>query len=246
MKNKIITVLIAFLLLANMTSAVISYYQEDIFLSTDPHITRTVASTFWSEGEYLDVNDAITDDDLLEVTIYYSMYPKTWNTQNPEYYIDNCTFTINYFENKLNESYVYYNETIFAEDSDVLGDKYFVRLKQKDGISVFLDCSFENETQRIIDTPTELNIILPTWECKACQYYEWSKLQRDIAKSETIGSNTVTIWGYIKELISINFEIILAGFWLFLIIVALMGSGLIFIGIYYMYVFLRRIAKDIR
>ena len=246
MKYKLITFALAFLLLLNLSSAVVSFYQETIFLPTDMHITRTANSVFWIEGQYEGVRDIITSNDMLEVEIDYSMYPKTWNEANTNNIINNCTFTIDYFANQLNQSYVFYEETINSSDADVMGKKYFVRIPQKDGINVFMDCYFQNSSGRILSTPTELSIKLPTYECKSCLMYEWLVQQRQIVKAQVIGHNVVSIWSYIRQFAELNFEIIVALFWFFLIVVLLIGISLIFLGIFYLYLFLRKLAREIR
>jgi hypothetical protein len=248
MKNKIsfgiATILLA-LLIIQSASALVSFYQENIFLPDNPHITRTANSVFWFYGSYGGSKDIIADDNLLEVEIDYSMYPKTWNEKNINYEIENCTLTINYFENKANQSYVFYNRTIDKTMSDIMNDKYFVRLNQKDGISVFMDCYFVNTSSRILSTPTELDIKLPTYECKSCLYYNWAVQQRSIEKARVVGNNAVTIWDYIKEIITLNFEIILALFWLLIMIIFLGAIGLIFLGIYWAVLWLRHLARSI-
>lgn len=255
MKKKITMIsfgILLALLMLSLASAVVSHYQEILKYSQDDHITRRVLSVFWVEGDLLSgsfgngaVRDEINSDELLEVEIDYSIYVQKWNTQNYDYAIENCTLTINYFENKGNGSYVFYERTINKTDSDVLDDKYFVRLNQKDGISVFMDCYFQDADKRSLITPTELSIKLPTYECKTCQYYEWSVQQRSIREAEIVGGNSVLIWSYIQEFLTFNFEIILALFWFMVIIITLMASGFIFLGIYFLFIFLRKIARDI-
>lgn len=265
MRNKIILFAVAFLLLLNLSSAIVSVYQQTSFPSASTHITRTSNSVFWIYGYYnietppnwwdflfppvltsQAVRDEIKSDELLEVEIDYSMYPQSWNAVNTGYDITNCSFTINYFAQKLNQSYVFYEEVVTENDTDVMAKKYFVRLPQRDGISVFMDCYFENESKRGLITPTELSIKLPTFECKSCQYYEWSVQQRQIVKAKLVGNNVVSIWSYIKDFVELNFEIILALFWFFLIAVLLIGISLMFIGIYYLFLFLRKLALEIR
>lgn len=241
------------LLLISLVSSVTDHYQEVILYPENEHITRRVVSVFWLGFDFDSgflgsgaVNDEITSDELLEVEIDYSIYIQRWNSANYNYAVQNCTLTINYFENKANESYIFYERTITKDDADILGDKYFVRLNQKDGLSAFMDCYFIDEDSRILDTPTELSIKLPTYECKTCQYYEWSVQQRDIGKARTIGENSVSVWNYIKKVIDLNFEIILALFWLILILMAIGGFGLVFFGIYWLFLYLRKISREIR
>lgn len=241
MKNKIILFAFAFFLLLNLSSAIITYQQKGIYLN-DSHTTRIHSLVFRTEGSYMGISDRISSDELLEVYVKYSLYPQTWNTQNPDYSINNCTFTINYFEHLSNISQEIYTRTINYSDTDVYDDKYFIKLKIGDGFTSDIDCYFQNTTSRILETPSEMIIVSPSWECKACQYYEWTILQRDIEKTQLVGRNSVTIWDFIKELITLNFEIILALFWLLLFIIFLGGIGLLFLGLYWAFLWVRNLA----
>lgn len=243
--KKLIIMMVLGILLISMASAVVQFSQTDYYPVGFNHTTRTHASLFWYEGTYYGITDYIPDDEILEVYVGYSLYPQTWNTQNNDYEIVNCTFYINYFENLENQSYVMYSETITGEESDVLDKKYFVRLKNKDGFTSDIDCYFEDDDKRILDIPAEMVIVTPSYECKACQYYEWTLLQRDIEKARIIGENRVSVWDNIKGVVNLNYEVILAIFWFILILIALMGGGLIFVGIYWIFIYLRRLARDI-
>jgi hypothetical protein len=250
MTNKLIAFALAFLLLLNLSSAFVSFYQDTILHPDNAHLTRTANSVFWVYGWYGDypnvVRDEIKDSEILEVEIDYSMYLNTWNTVNTGLEITNCTLTINYFSNNLNQSYIYYEETVTANESDVKNKKYFVRLPVKDGISTFMDCYYANESKRTLLTPTELSIKLPTYECKSCQYYQWSVQQRQIVKAEIVGNNLVSVWTYMKKLVVLNFEILVALFWFLMILILLVALSLIFLGIYYLFIFLKKLATEIR
>lgn len=245
MNHKLISFAVVFLLLLNLSSAFVSFYQTRELSLVNPHQTRISNSVFWYEGQFEGVKDAITSDNLLEVEIDFSMYPQSWNTANPNFTIENCTLTMNYFESKLNNSYILYTTTTTKNDIDIFGDKYFVRLPQKDGISVFMDCYFTNESNRVLDTPTELSIKLPTYECKSCQYYNWLKDTRSVEKAKIVGRNAVSTWEYIRELVSLNFEIILALFWLLMILIFVGAIGIIFIAIYWVFLYLKNLSKRI-
>lgn len=243
--KKYILFMLGMILLVSCVSAVVIYDQNDNFPINTTHISRSHASVFWSKGQFSEVKDMINSDDLLEISVLYSMFPKTWKEQNYDYRVENCTLTINYFEQLLNYHFVIYNETVTSEDSDIFDKKYFIRLKEGDGFTADIDCYFTNEDLRILDMPSELIIVSPTWECKACQYYEWTVLQRDIGKAEIIGDNVVSIWEYIKEFVNLNFEFILGLFWLSLIFFAVGGMGLVFVGVYYLFIYLRKLSKEI-
>ena len=84
---------------------------------------------------------------------------------------------------------------------------------------------------------------MPTWECKECQYYEWALMERDWAKADLIGDNFVNVLGIIKQFVLLNFEIWLALFWVFLILLLFVAMSSIFLGIYWAYLFLRHTIK---
>jgi hypothetical protein len=136
-----------------------------------------------------------------------------------------------------------HNETITKDDPDIFRDKYFVRLKQGDSMRSELNCVYENNRPEKFEIPASMTIVTPTWECKSCQYYEWSVIERDILKAESIGANTVEVVDYIKRLISLNFEIVIAMFWIALIFVTGLSTSLIFVAIYWLFLFLRRYIK---
>ena len=72
---------------------------------------------------------------------------------------------------------------------------------------------------------------------------EWSVLEKDILKADTIGDNVVTISDYIKRLFLLNFEIFLALFWIFLILMVFGAISLIFLGVYWIFALLKGVMK---
>lgn len=243
--RKIIPFIIAFVLLINLSSAVVQFYQDETIFPLNPHISRKTMSIVWIEGSYEGVKDVITGGTPLEVKLYYSLYPTRWNERNPTHKITNCSLSVFYNPHLANSSDLIYEETIFAGEPDVMAKSYFVMLNQKDFITSIVDCYFEDENKTTIITPTEFFAYFPTYECKSCQYYQWLTTNREVEKAQTIGGYTTEIWGFIGELVELNFEFILVVFWILLILTLCMGTGLIFIGMYYVYTYLRQLAREI-
>jgi hypothetical protein len=237
MKYKIMTLMLAILLVVNLTSAV-QYHQQRI-LQNDSVTTR-IHSFVFRDISGISENH-IKANNPLELYVQYDVYIKSWNEKNPNYKVDNCNVLVRYNSNLENETQVLLNETYTENDTDIFRDKYFVTLETRESILVDIDCEFE--TNRSIDTPADFTIVTPTWECQACQMYEWTLTERDIIKAEVIGDNTVEVIDYIKELITINFEIIISLFWIVLILTALVPMSLVFVGIYWLFLYLRRIVQ---
>lgn len=242
--SKVALIFALFICLMQLSSAVVQTFQRDYFLN-DSHTVRRHIAVFWYQGQYNGVLDQISDDSLLESYIMYSMYPNKWNSDNPTSLITNCTLTVNYFANKFNFTQVLFNETVLSTDPDIFGKKYFVRMPVKDGYTADIDCYYLNSAQTSIDIPVEMSMVAPSWECKACQMYQWTLLNRDVIKAQTLGGNTVAVWGYISQVIDLNLEIVLALFWLFLIFAFLGILGLVFYGILWSYSQLKELARRI-
>lgn len=231
--------LISFVLFLLMDLASAVQYNQQRLLQNDSKTTRIHAFIFRDYSLFM--KDFIKGDNPLELYIQYDMYINSWNQKNPSYKVDNCNYLIRYNSNLNNGTQVLLNDTYDENDADFFRRQYFVKLAERESILVDIDCEFEGN--RSIDTPADFIVVTPTWECKECQWYEWSLLERDIIKAEVVGENTVDVMNYIKELFIINFEIIVTLFWFFLIIVALIPFSLIFISVYWLYTYLRKITQ---
>jgi hypothetical protein len=91
--------------------------------------------------------------------------------------------------------------------------------------------------------PMEMQMVTPTNQCKSCQYYEWTKQETSISKTRVIGDYVVSVSNYIQKIILLNFEILLALFWISLILVLFIVIGLIFVPIIWLYTYLMRVMK---
>ena len=240
MKNKIITLMLGILLLVTMANvSAVQYFQTKSFIGNDT--TNLYASVFWDFGELTKEN--IKGGNPLQTYVLYNIYPSYWNLANPDYAVQTCNMTIRFFQYMDNSSRIIYNKEYTGATDDDPNAKYFVKLNKGDGYSVDVTCQFSGIRPDSLDIPADFSIVTPTWECKACQFYEWSLLEQDIAKAKVIGENTKDVVGFIKQLILLNFEIVLALFWLILIAVSFMGTSLIFVGIYWMFLYLRKVTK---
>ncbi len=189
-----------------------------------------------------DVDDFISGENPLELYFWYDVYVTSWNELNPDFSVSDCNISIEQFpyaSNILgigNVSESFKDSKIFTDD--YRNAKYFVRMN--DGDLVFFDmfCNFDDTSSGLL-VPASFQVVTPTWECKACQYYEWTLLDRDIQKSEQAGNKVVGIVDSIRNVVYLNFEIWLILFWIVLIIIAIHSTGLLFIGIIWLFAYLK-------
>jgi len=243
MKKNILIIMMGMFLLVSftaLTSAQIQYWQTiwqgDGVGDVPYNVTRNHAFVIYDK----DIDDYVKGNNPLEIYVMYDIYIDTWNSLNSaDYSVDWCNLTIRTFPASSNLTSLDYNQ-LFTDD--YRNSKYFVQLNDGDNFFVDLDCHF-NSTQNSINVPASFQIVTPSWECKACQYYEWSVVEQDIVKSQSVGSNVVEVSEYTKKLIELNYELWLVLFWVILIIIAVHSTGLIFIGLLWLFIFMKGLTK---
>lgn len=238
-KNITAMVMVLFLFASIVNVSAVSYFQSKIFIDNDRINSR--ASFDWDVGDL--TSDHVSNGDKLEAYIRYDVYTASWNKDNPAYAVENCNMTIEFFDWLTRNTTIIYNEVFTGITPDISMAKYFIQMDKGDGFSVNFNCKFSGIRPELLEMPVNFAIITPTWECKECQYYEWSKLEVDIQKAKTIGDNRVETMGYIKDLIILNYEFLIIFFWLFLFSIVWVAFSFIFIGIYWLYLYLAGVSK---
>jgi hypothetical protein len=189
------------------------------------------------------IKDYITGNNPFEVYIWYNIYVNKWNQNNPNDKVDYCELKIQAMLHNQNVSTIIFDKNYTEADQDIMNGKYFVLLYDGDGFMADQICYFENASTSLLDLPAEMQLVTPTWECKACGYYEWTVVERNVEKAKAVGNNVAIVMSYIQKLGLINFEIWLALFWIFLILCIFISISFIFWGIYFVFLYLRRLAK---
>lgn len=242
-------IFMAFLFSLAFASAELQFWQVKEDMGNNLYKNEMVACYTKGIGEIPVLNgidDYVSGANPFEAYLLYNVYVKGFNQDNPNYQIDWCNFSIQQSSALTNYSLIF-NQTYTEQNGDVKFAKYFVQMKDKDCILAQQFCKYNvnvtiNKTDKLI-FPAEMQFVAPTWECKSCQAYEWSLVDRNIAKADSIGNNVVEVTNYIKKLFLINYEIILSFFWVALILLLFAGVGLIFMGVYYFYLYIRSLAK---
>jgi len=237
---------IAFLVLMvmPMVTAEIEYWQtiEDI---GNQSVKNHLFYCNYDNTGIENLSSFISGNDYLETYILYNLYPNTFNLANPSFAVDNCNIVIKQITN-LNGTSVLLNETYTGSSFDISNGKYFLRMKPQDCGSADIVCEYNyyaNLTHPILTIPAEMQLVTPTQECKSCQYYEWIQTYRSVEKAQYLNSIRTDIMGYIKQLFLLNFEMWLAFFWIFLILMIFVGIGMIFVVLWWLYYYLKAVAK---
>lgn len=234
--KKIMIVILAFFLLFSILTSIVNarvqYYQ--VREKEGNYSIQDLIGVCYTKGE----QDYIKSNKFFEGYLLYDMYIQKWNLANPSYSLEYCNLTIK------KDMEILYNITYTEQTPDIVRGKYFVQFENDDCFTFNFFCKYNYySNQSKLDMPVNAFFVTPSWECKSCQFYEWSLIEGDIINAQEIGNNIVTISEYIKKLFLLNFEIWLALFWIFLILMIFVAISFIFILVYYIYLYLQGIAK---
>jgi hypothetical protein len=238
-------IILLFLLVLPLISARVQFYQHKSINPTiqGVKINGTIQDFIFLQYD-ADLDDFISTN-VYEPYVWYTMYIKKWNQMNPSYIIEWCNFTVLQRLNKESNLSIVYNQLFTNESFDIENGKYFLRMIDGDTAHFRFMCKYQNESQVLmnVDTPETMQIITTTNECKSCQFYEWTIQQRAINKALTISDYRIKTTSRIYDLISINLQNVLAGFWFMLIVILIAGVSLIMLGLYWSFLFLEKLTK---
>jgi len=243
MKKQIIllSAIIFSILFVNFVMADLEYWQ-----TKENHGNGTIYNRMvliYSKNGFGVANDYITGNNPLQTYIQYDMYVQSFNTLNPNFKVDYCNFKIEQVKRLENVFTTIFEKNYTQSDTDIFKAQYFLQLYDGDSVFATQTCYYQDKTISELTLPAEMIMVMPTSECKACQYYLWTKQEADITKTKSIGDNISNISRYIGKLVNLNFEIILALFWILLIMFIFIGIGLIFVLIYWVYLYLNNMVK---
>jgi hypothetical protein len=269
MKNKY-SVMVAFILIAVMLSQgalAINGFREYSVVYDNLNITRNYARISYTEENYLtpailyvigipyyhEIDNFVPKGKPYEAYITYGLQPlDDWNSQHPYNTIDYCRIIVKEWH-LVNTAtggedwsvVTSLNKTFTAGDTAVTTGSYrqFLILNKGEYARVYFDCHFTG-ANLTIEIPTSITITAPTYECKACQYYDEYKQSFDDVIGDAIETYTQTILKNTNLFIGWNFDIIITFFWLLQIVIFVSIVGIIFLGLWWVWRFLKRMADS--
>jgi len=247
MKKQITVMMLGLMLLINVNMVIsgIQFYQTKNDLGNKTIENRMLFCYDKNFNiAFPDIKDYVSGNNFYQAYIIYNIYIQKWNNDNPSYKIDYCNMTMKQsFKNTTGYS-ILSNTYMTEDDLDTLNKKYFFLLGDKECIIVEQDCRYNQyATMSDLDIPADMQLVTPSWECKACQYYEWSLIEKGVEKAQILNSNRIEISDFIKKVILLNFEILLMLFWTFLILMIFVSIGLLLLGIWWLYLYIKSFSQ---
>jgi hypothetical protein len=236
MSNKMLFLILGIMLLVNMMSIDAVSYQQ-VKQDRGNNTIRNYAFIFNGQDG---TPNYIPNGKPLELQVKYRTYIQTWNIANYNNTVSYCNLKIKQLYHGVNTSTLLFEKNFTG---DIIDSQYFLQLGDRDGSQIFLECYFTNNAPVTLEIPADFSIVSTSWECKSCQRYTWSLVEKSVAVADNVQSKTSLTFNYITKLFLLNYEIVVFGFWILMILLLLLTVGLIFSGMAFIYKYIERIAK---
>jgi hypothetical protein len=195
----------------------------------------------------------------IPITFYYTVQQLPYNLTNGN--VDWCNLTITHFRNIYGTQFVAFEgffggellnttieiQNVYFTTAPVTSGQITVNIRSRDTINADMKCHYENVSDLYEDNILVgmLTTYMPSFECMGCDKYDFEELSNQITSEEAITLNEVAIYERIQTAIDWNFQIWLILSWVIKIVFLLLAVGLIFSGVYFFYIFLKKISQEI-
>jgi hypothetical protein len=259
MKNKMIILMSAIILLISIGSVISEEYLWTTFNIDPDESTTNRHSFYWFEDTSPTGIGANKD---IPITFYYVVQSLPYTLDDGT--VDWCNFTISHFKNIYGGlSYIYGGGISFLSnystateiqnfyfDGSLTSGVVLINVRSRDTITADMICHYTNLTD--LYDPYEQSLFIgmfttymPSFECEKCEDYDFEQLTYNTDNAEDITQNQLEIYDRIQTAIDWDFQIWIILSWVIKIVFLLLAVGLIFSGVYFFYIFLKKISQEI-
>lgn len=228
-----------------IASTGVQFFQQKYFPFNDSLTMRNFGTLAWGNPSPY---DTISQGKPYESYVWYHTNVGDWNAKSigTNDTVSYCSLIIKWSQANDPSHLV----TLFSKNftSNLDDGKYFVQLNRGDAYYVYNDCVFntnQGRTDARFVMPMDFEIVTPTYNCKSCQFYEWQQDQIRLTVASRLGNYSSKNIGYISSLFKMFYDIAIYAFWVALILLVILAVSLIFYGIYFIYSFLTKMARNI-
>jgi hypothetical protein len=195
------------------------------------------------------------------IIFYYVVEPLPLNLSGSHGVVDWCNFTIVHTHNIYGTTFIAWqgffggellNTTIetqsyYFDNASLNSGKILINMRDKDSVSAKMKCHYSNSNYLYDESilAGRFTTFMPSFECKGCTQYTLEDLSNQVEQQENITANELSIYQNIQTAVGWNFQVWLIVSWVLKIGFIFLGVALIFIGVYWFYLFLENIARQI-
>ena len=257
--KKYLILMIGMIFLLAITNVLAEEYLWTTFnINSDEQTTNRYAY-YWFEDTSPTGIGANKD---IPITFYYVVQslPYTLNDGT----VDWCNFTISHYKNIYGSLTAIYGGGLsflsnfstatetqsYYFDGSLTSGIVLINVRSRDTITTNMKCHYTNLTD--LYDPYEQSLFIgmfdtymPSYECGKCEGYDFEQLTYNTDNAENITQNQLAIYNRLQTVIDWDFQIWLILSWIIKIVFLLLAVGLIFAGIYYFWIFLKKISEEI-
>jgi hypothetical protein len=195
------------------------------------------------------------------ITLWYVVEALPYNLVGYGGQVDWCNLTTRHYHNIYGTTFVAWQgffggellntttetQSFFFQNTNLSSDKVTINMRDRDSLTADMTCHYTNSSTLYIENVLvgRFTTFMPSFECEGCTQYSLEELSYQTEKNEEITANELAIYDKIQTALSWNFQIWLIISWIIKIAFVLIAVGLIFAGVYYFYIFLKNIGREI-
>jgi hypothetical protein len=253
MKNKLLMFVMSAILLLTIMSNFVSaevYLWNNVIVDTNSSLVKYHAFYWFDDTSAKGVG---TNKDV-PVTLWYVVEALPYmNLSAGE--VDWCNFSITHFENiygtlvatgqLLNTTTD--TQSYYFANSSLSDGKITINMKSRDNMIADMTCHYTDSSSLYQDNALigRFATFMPSFECAGCTQYTLEEQSNAIEKSDEITANELSIYDKIQTFIGWNYQVWLIMSWVIKIAFIFLAVLLIFGIVYYFYIFLVNLAKEI-
>lgn len=255
MKNKILKLCWAMVFLMAIASIFIVANVSAEIYSTESVIINNVSSTATLKGFYrYDDTSPNGYGNYVPMDLYFNYIitdlPYELSTGIDNYKIDWCSLNYTHFKNGIYWFNITSNRTfsqshMFTTGSAVYNNAHIGQIYATDSVDFSITCHY-NDSRYVYygnEFGADFIAVEPSYVCLECQQYDYGVVvNNSIARQQS----QFGLYNNIMTIVSFNWKIWLILEWIVRIMFIFISIGLIFAGIYWIYVFISNIEKEIK
>lgn len=262
MKNKMLTLMLGMIFLltimASPVSAEMSFWTE-ISLNYDE---QTASQTGYYQYDDTSAR-GIGRNKPIDLMLWAEHNNLPFDLSGGGYagYVDWCNLTVTHSENEYGTTFLSF---LGITSGEYLGttktiDNYyyanvsagyeqlFYDMRDKDSINYIFTCHYTDASSVFVESILfgKIDAYFGAYECDDCDLYSLEELSNQVERNEAIAEEQTEIYDKIQSIIDMNFKVWLIISWIIKIAFIFTAIGLIFSGIYWLYLLFKNIEDEI-
>jgi hypothetical protein len=183
---------------------------------------------------------------ILDYNVFALPYNLTYGA------VDWCNFTIRNFEHEYNSDGNIVNTStnifnLYIDNPTATSGSQLITLYARDSMIADMDCHY-TDVQSLYQESVlvgRFNTQTSSYECLGCTQYTLEELSDETLRNENITANQLGIYTSVQRIVGYNYQIWIIASWILKIGFVFIAIGLVFLGIYYFYNYIKEIERQI-